>query len=280
MAANISGHDDWLHADEEITGTLIDLYNASHSPQYRASLWISTIDQRRLNIPDPNTASDPLSLDDYFFVQRYVLALLFFATGGLQSWTYSLRFLTGSHECFWYDVLFMEGLPLGMGLSFGVRCDGDPDTPYIEDWVIQRMVTEIVMLREFENDHLSTLRSILCLSDDLSSFFSAIFMCITASNGMEGTLPMELNHLRYLKELHINLNPGITGSIPQEYGSLVNLQKLALSYNSIEGKIPPSFSSLTRLQQLNLEVSIYYLVGAGSLLFWHESSHRPQRCFR
>ena len=152
LAANISGHDDWLHADEEVTGTLIDLYNASHSPQYRASLWISTIDQRRLNIPDPNTVSDPLSLDDYFFVQRYVLALLFFATGGLNSWTYSLRFLTASHECYWYDVLFMEGLPLGMGLSFGVQCDGDPDTDYIEDWVIQRMVTEIVMLREFTND--------------------------------------------------------------------------------------------------------------------------------
>ena len=66
---------------------------------------------------------------------------------------------------------------------------------------------------------------------------------------------MELHHLRYLKELHIDLNPGIIGTIPPEYGSLQNLQKLALSYNSIEGKIPASFSSLTRLQQLNLEVS-------------------------
>ena len=72
---------------------------------------------------------------------------------------------------------------------------------------------------------------------------------------MTGTLPMELHHLKYLKELHVDINPGIVGTIPSEYGSFQHLQKLALSYNSIQGKIPGSFSSLTNLEQINLEVS-------------------------
>jgi hypothetical protein len=72
---------------------------------------------------------------------------------------------------------------------------------------------------------------------------------------MEGTLPMELHHLHYLKALQITINPGITGTIPSEYGYFPHLQQLALSYNSLEGVIPGSLSWLTKLEQLNLEVS-------------------------
>ena len=86
-------------------------------------------------------------------------------------------------------------------------------------------------------------------------FTDACFIFLSlAGNGMEGTLPMELHHLKYLKELHIDVNPGIIGTIPSEYGQFTHMQKLALSFNSIEGKIPNSFSSLASLEQLNLKV--------------------------
>jgi hypothetical protein len=91
---------------------------------------------------------------------------------------------------------------------------------------------------------------------------------------MEGTLPMELKHLHYLKELHIDINPGLTGSIPSEYGFFPHMQKLALSYNSIGGKIPDSFSWLTKLEQLNLEVSRTYLSMSASI----ENSSHDNRC--
>lgn len=146
VSANISGDDNWLPVEHDTTGTLIDLYESSYSPQYRASLWLATVDQRRLKIPDADVQSS--SLEEYLFVQRYVLAVLFFATGGLDSWAYSLRFLTGSHECYWYDLFGMEGMPLGMGIAFGVKCDRDPDTDDGEDWQRERIVTQIVMLRE------------------------------------------------------------------------------------------------------------------------------------
>ena len=40
---------------------------------------------------------------------------------------------------------------------------------------------------------------------------------------MKGTLPEELRHLRYLKELNIIYNKGVTGSIPFQYGSLKHM---------------------------------------------------------
>jgi hypothetical protein len=148
VKANISGHNEWMPPDNEMTGTLIDLYDDSYSPQYKAGVWISTIDQRRLNIPDPDAEA---TLNDYLFLQRYVLAVLFFATGGIDHWVYSLRFLTGSHECYWYDVFAIEGMPLGMGLAFGVRCDREPNIENKgKDWQKERIVTQITMLREFQ----------------------------------------------------------------------------------------------------------------------------------
>ena len=147
LAANISGHDGWLPTDEEGTGTLLDLYDSTFSPQYQASVWISTVDHRRLNIPDAEAVS---SINEYLFVQRYVLAVLFFATGGLKNWAYSLMFLSGSHECDWFDLFEVKGMPLGMGLTFGIGCDKDPQTYVGEDWQKERIVTHIVMLRKFQ----------------------------------------------------------------------------------------------------------------------------------
>ena len=148
LAANISGNNDWLPVEDGASGTLIDLYDDSYSPQYKASLWLSTLDRRRLDIPD--AGSTQTSLDEYFFLQRYVLAVLFFATGGLKNWAYSLRFLTGSHECYWYEIFGMDGLPPDMGIAFGVKCDKDPQVNEKDTMQRDRIVTQIIMLRELK----------------------------------------------------------------------------------------------------------------------------------
>jgi hypothetical protein len=150
VTANISGNDHWVPLDEPATGSLMGLIMSMSSPQYMAALWISTMDQRRLQIPDAKKVQS--SLDEYFFLQRYVLAVLFFATGGLEHWTYTFRFLSGSHECYWYEVFDMDGLPPDVGILFGVRCDQDPHTEEGDEWQRQRIVTQIVMLREFQSD--------------------------------------------------------------------------------------------------------------------------------
>jgi hypothetical protein len=74
------------------------------------------------------------------------------------------------------------------------------------------------------------------------------------SNGLVGTLPNELSILSDLKILRIRSNPGLTGAIPERYGSLLtNLQTLDLSSNGLSGPIPSELGLLTKLTDLNLE---------------------------
>ena len=73
---------------------------------------------------------------------------------------------------------------------------------------------------------------------------------------MIGNLPSELRHLKYLKSLHVEQNEGIVGSIPEQYGDLVNLRYFGLVYNKLTGKIPRSFGGLKKMESFILEVRI------------------------
>lgn len=75
---------------------------SSLSPQYQALHWIANIDTVQRSISDP------------LLIQRYVLAVLYFATGGhTKHWAKQMEWLQPIHECDWKD----EG---------GVRsCDSD-----------------------------------------------------------------------------------------------------------------------------------------------------------
>lgn len=79
-----------------------NLKNVS-SPQHMAAKWLANEDGMRLPIPNHMTSKVPKS-----FVERYVLAVLYFATGG-PDWAYQLKFLTGNHVCTWYDPFIVDG---------------------------------------------------------------------------------------------------------------------------------------------------------------------------
>jgi hypothetical protein len=100
--ANISSDADWIPSEKTTSAILTDLIFEDYSPQYAAALWIAAVDARRVDIPPLLSASrSSTSLEDYLFLQRYVLAILYFATGGLDQWVYTLRFMSASHECYW-----------------------------------------------------------------------------------------------------------------------------------------------------------------------------------
>ena len=119
---------------------------SSFSPQYEAARWIATFDKYRMKIPSEEY--------EYTFIQRYALAVLFFSTGGDTHWTWKLNFLTGWHECAWYDKFQIQNLQ--QEFVFGVLCDGKPDfTDEDSDiqekdvWNGQRFVTGISLPRKF-----------------------------------------------------------------------------------------------------------------------------------
>ena len=71
-----------------------DLQNTV-SPQYQAAAWISNDDERELDIPEAINEED-----SYKFVQRYVMAVLYYALGG-SKWLRQVGFLSGEDVCDW-----------------------------------------------------------------------------------------------------------------------------------------------------------------------------------
>ena len=115
-----------------------------------------------------------------------------------------------------------------------------------------------------------------------SSQYTKLTYLYAALNNMIGTLPPELSILKYLKELSVQYNEGLTGEIPAEYGRLKNLRicklrhhlhfvcqakrltlllnifmQVQMSYTKLYGKFPREFASLTNMEQLLFEVQMF-----------------------
>ena len=90
------------------------------SPQYQTALWMALEDPLDLAVPTTTTGEPGSSPDDEDYLQRYVLALLYFATGGPQ-WTWQHGFLTGVPACEWTT----EALTSNLAQSVGVVCNKD-----------------------------------------------------------------------------------------------------------------------------------------------------------
>ena len=76
------------------------------SPQHLAAKWIANADGMRMSIPTPSSDISGNS-DDWNFIERYVLAVFYFATGG-PNWRYQLNFLSPNHVCAWYETFEVE----------------------------------------------------------------------------------------------------------------------------------------------------------------------------
>jgi len=75
------------------------------------------------------------------------------------------------------------------------------------------------------------------------------------SNGLSGTLPLELVNLsKKLTELDLSGNR-LEGNLPPEWGNLTNLQWLYLSGNQLRGNIPETFTNLG-IQSLDLSYNL------------------------
>ena len=71
--------------------------------------------------------------------------------------------------------------------------------------------------------------------------------------GAHGELPEAIGELKYLRELWIIGNEGITGTIPSSLGGLTDLRDLTISGTSVSGMIPPRLGSPKKLEILGLD---------------------------
>lgn len=103
-----------------------DAIKNSKSPQHRAAKWMANKDGARLPIP-----ATPAIANHLTFVERYALAVFYFATGG-PSWTNQLNFLSDNHVCTWYTTFNMDDNDLdGDYITLGVHGCKTVDTELI-----------------------------------------------------------------------------------------------------------------------------------------------------
>lgn len=91
--------------------------DTTKSPHIRAAQWLAWEDRAHVDIPGVNANAK----EAYPFVTRYVLAVLFFATGG-PNWTHKLDFLSVKDVCEWKGTVLSDN---GGTVNLGVSCDED-----------------------------------------------------------------------------------------------------------------------------------------------------------
>jgi hypothetical protein len=100
----------------------------SGSPQFFASKWIADEDLRALEIPASTEYNE-----SFKFAQRYILAVFYYATGGLD-WKFDTAFMDPRDECDWSFGLAADAVIPASGSDrwdMGVTCNADGEVSKI-----------------------------------------------------------------------------------------------------------------------------------------------------
>jgi Leucine-rich repeat (LRR) protein len=203
----------------------MDDFNSKDSPQALALAWIVELDALQYDANHPR------------LVQRYVLAVFYFATGGgvvgtsraPAQWHSPLQFVTNVDECAWNEVVTMPQY-VTQTLVMGVSCNAQLQVTalFLPNYgVTGKLPSELA--------HLPSLK-LLGLSD----------------NAITGSLPDAFSN-RLLDLVYVNLNNNtLTGTVPEYIGDWADLQVLGLGFNKLTGAIPVSMGTASKLKTLSL----------------------------
>ena len=208
---------------------LEEVFADPNSPQYRALEWIAFDDGEietaiRLDFLKDNdnrtgasyaTVNSSTAIDRERILQRYVLAVLFFSTGGPTDWVDRFEFLLEGHECDWSGAL---------------QCS-DESIVYI-DLDGNGLKGPLPM----ELGALSKLESIILTDNSLTS-----------------SLPPSLAALTALRELNVAQN-SLSGELPEEgFINWLNLEVLKIGDNQISGTLSTLIGNLVHLKHFGAE---------------------------
>lgn len=217
-------HDILAYLSENGVSSEADLMR-NGSPQNIALNWATT---------DPLHEAVPTKVDgqvnplDVMLVQRYVLAVLYFSTGGPSKWDDKMGFTSNSLECSWNKLISTPGY-ITPKLVEGVSCDTD-----------MRVTTIFIPQNGLQGSLPSELQYLPHL--DVVNF---------QDNRLTDNIPDEYGNLYHLLYFNLNNNT-MTGSIPDFLGNWRDLQVLGLALNNFEGTLPQSLGLMSRLKTLAL----------------------------
>eukprot|EP00566_Odontella_aurita_P003004 CAMPEP_0113567934 /NCGR_PEP_ID=MMETSP0015_2-20120614/23555_1 /TAXON_ID=2838 /ORGANISM="Odontella" /LENGTH=985 /DNA_ID=CAMNT_0000470391 /DNA_START=155 /DNA_END=3112 /DNA_ORIENTATION=+ /assembly_acc=CAM_ASM_000160 len=234
-------------------------------PRFRAIQWLA----------DEDNATIPLQ-DIERLKQRYALAAIYFSSSGSDGWSLGLKFLSGQHECDWWDQVCdpsVEGsCHFFFGALRGVRCNS-------RDRVMDLRLGALGLqgtLPAYEISLLSDLRILSLgannmtgpLNEEAFRNLGKLSILDLHNNFFTGTLPA-LNKLYYLQALYLwsNLLTGtvgdtfppyiaempmydnlLTGSLPESLGKLEYASFVSFGSNMLLGTLPSAIRDMWSLE--------------------------------
>ena len=66
-----------------------------------------------------------------------------------------------------------------------------------------------------------------------------------------GTIPTEIAYLKSVREISITNNYKVQGTIPTEFGTMLNLKRIGLSMNALTGTLSTELGRLGLLEEIN-----------------------------
>jgi len=192
------------------------------TPQYKAAYWIINDDERQMG---PN---------DDMLEQRYILALIYFATNG-PSWK-DCSFDSNLDECTYFDYGFQSNFTESRYLSGSHECD------WFQTYCSNDKIVRDLHL--YNNNLSGTIPSEVAALTKLRTLW-------LNANSLTGTLPTELGTLRHLASLEVHSNQ-IYGTLPSEIFNIDTLQSLNVAMNEFYGTIPDLFENLKNLKGIHM----------------------------
>jgi len=247
--------------DRENLGITSSIFNRKNSPQHKARTWIMYDDKHFDGIDSINPKE---------IVQRYILALFYFAMDG-QNWKNNKGWLSRNSmldklgiienmseetsECFWHGITCTSGIVTIIWLE-GNGLNGSIPTElglvsYLDTMVIySNFISGVVPLSLLK---IERLRQIDVHDNNLSGTIpyqlyaleNLEFLGLQANN-FSGTISSRIENLQKLKTLYLHENKFV-GSIPHNLGALRSIRRIALESNNLTGGIPSTLGNLVNL---------------------------------
>jgi Leucine-rich repeat (LRR) protein len=228
--------------------TTLPQLRETDSPSNLAAAFIADEDELQIQLTE-ETAK--------LFVERYILAFLYYHFGGPE-WKHNFNFLSSTSHCDWNQEMETS---TGTKLRQGVVCN---EQGYVTE--LNLGTCDIWGPDRIGSCHFALARN------------SCIAFCISSAwNNLHGTeIPEQIKFLKEMVELHLYYNEiggylpfgiremtnlksmglikmGLIGTIPFWIGEMTSLTSLGLGQNFLQGPLPSGLGALTGLKLLGLD---------------------------
>lgn len=201
------------------------------TPQGKALKWLRSDTGSLVDVSPP-----------HIMVERYAMAVFFFATDG-PNWEIRAGFLTQLNVCEWWnskdEYLLCQDADQVTHINFFNNSLGGT------------LPTELGLLKRLLWFHLPANNIGGTIPNEIGEL-SALTSLVLAANKLTGAIPASIGRLTEIRTLEMEENQ-LGGNLPSEFGQLTHTQTLILGKNKLSGSIPSEIGRLVNASDLFLQ---------------------------